>query len=97
MLTFADQFLELGSLELLLRQLADVPFVHSLDFVWYFNLVVAFVSHLIDELQRVEQNIFLSFAELFVRHLERLRLLLYLPYPPQVDLFFKDFQSPLHT
>ena len=66
--SFPDQCLELGSLPLLLIKFALKSLINALAGIsFFFGIIfVIFLGHVVDELQGVEQNVFLAFEEFLI-------------------------------
>jgi len=94
LLALSDKFLEFGSLDLILAEFALVPFVDTAFFLGLLLCVilVALLCYLVDELERVKQDVFFPLAELFISDDVALRLRLDLLDLPEMDFLFQRSQ-----
>ena len=69
---FLDQLLEVRPVALRWVQLADKAFVDSLVLHVLLFSITVFVAHIVDELKRVKQYVFLALVELPIGGLEDL-------------------------
>ena len=91
--TLLDQFLELRATPLLFIKLADEAQITAFQLCWFLTLTVAFflfLSHVVDELERVEEDVLLSLVKALIRSMVRLGIFLYLLDLAQVNLFLEQ-------
>ena len=102
-LAFLDELLELGALPLLLVQLALEALVDSSQRLRHLlllitaTLITVFVllGHVVDELQGVEQNVFLALEEFLIGRMVCFSIVLDLLDLPDMNLLLKNVQPLL--